>query len=116
MQLIGQLFEVGAFLERKETTVVHKSTDIRTRLLERLGTLTDVKVKDEGRALMDEIKGGDTVLDAVYATPTEGVDALEAVAVAVCTPHTVPNIQTSKKNEGVGVSKNPDTVLDFDKE
>ena len=116
LQLIGQLFEVGAFLERKETTVVHKSTDIRTRLLERLGTLTDVKVKDEGRALMDEIKGGDTVSDAVYATPTEGVDALEAVAVPVCTPHTVLDIQTSNKNEGVGVQKNPDAVLDFDKE
>ena len=116
LQLIGQLFEVGAFLERKETTVVHKSTDIRTRLLERLGTLTDVKVKDEGRALMDEIKGGDTMSDAVYATPTEGVDAQnDAVAVA-CAPHTVPDIQTSNKNDGVGVSKNPDTVLDFDKE
>ena len=116
LQLIGQLFEVGAFLERKETTVVHKSTDIRTRLLERLGTLTDVKVKDEGRALMDEIKGGDTVSDAVYATPTEGVDALEAVAVPVCTPHTIPDIQSLEKNEGVGVQKNPDAVLDFDKE
>ena len=117
LQMIGNLFEVGAFLERKETTVVHKSTDIRTRLLERLGTLTDVNAKmDEGRALMDEIKGGDTVSDAVYATPTEGAPAIEAVAVAVCTPHTVPNIQTSNKNDGVGVSKNPDTVLDFDKE
>ena len=116
LQLIGQLFEVGAFLERKETTVVHKSTDIRTRLLERLGTLTDVRVKDEGRALMDEIKGGAHVLDDVYETPTEGVDALEAVAVPACAPHTVPDIQTSNKNKGVGVSKNPDAVLDFDKE
>jgi hypothetical protein len=116
LQLIGQLFEVGAFLERKETTVVHKSTDIRTRLLERLGTLTDVKVKDEGRALMDEIKGGDTVSDAVYETPTEGAPAIEAVAVPVCTPHTVSDIQSLEKNDGVGVSKNPDTVLDFDKE
>lgn len=117
LQMIGNLFEVGAFLERKETTVVHKSTDIRTRLLERLGTLTDVNAKmDEGRALMDEIKGGDTVSDAVYATPTEGAPAQnDAVAVA-CAPHTVPNIQSPSKNDGVGVSKNPDTVLDFDKE
>ena len=36
LQLIGQLFEVGAFLERKETTVIHKSSDIRARLLDRL--------------------------------------------------------------------------------
>ena len=116
LQLIGQLFEVGAFLERKETTVVHKSTDIRTRLLERLGTLTDVRVKDEGRALMDEIKGGAHVLDDVYETPTEGVDALEAVPAPACAPHTVLDIQTSTKKEWGGVSKNPDAVLDFDKE
>ena len=116
LQLIGQLFEVGAFLERKETTVVHKSTDIRTRLLERLGTLTDVKVKDEGRALMDEIKGGDTVSDAVYETPTEGAPAQEAVAVAVCTPHTVPNIQTSNKNDGGPTLTADSVVKDFDKE
>ena len=116
LQLIGQLFEVGAFLERKETTVVHKSTDIRTRLLERLGTLTDVKVKDEGRALMDEIKGGDTVDDDGSSRPTAPVPAQnDAVAVA-CAPHTVPDIQTPEKNKGVGVLKNPDTVLDFDKE
>ena len=123
LQLIGQLFEVGAFLERKETTVVHKSTDIRTRLLERLGTLTDVKVKDEGRALMDEIKGGDTVLDAVYETPTEGAPAQEAVAVAVCTPHTVPDIQTLasdiqsiEKNDGGPTLTADSVVKDFDRE
>ena len=116
LQLIGQLFEVGAFLERKETTVVHKSTDIRTRLLERLGTLTDVKVKDEGRALMDEIKGGDTVSDAVYETPTEGAPALEAVAVPVCTPHTVPDIQSLEKNDGGPTLTADSVVKDFDRE
>ena len=116
LQLIGQLFEVGAFLERKETTVIHKSTDIRTRLLERLGTLTDVKVKDEGLALMDEIKGGAIVSDAVYATPTEGAPAQEAVAVAVCTPHTIPNIQTSNKNDGGPTLTTDSVVEDFDRE
>ena len=116
LQMIGNLFEVGAFLERKEITTVRKSTDIRSRLLERLGTLTDVKVKDDGLTLMDEIKGGATVSDAVYATPTEGAPAIEAVAVAVCTPHTVSDIQSPNKNTGGGVLKNPDAVLDFDKE
>ena len=116
LQLIGQLFEVGAFLERKETTVVHKSTDIRTRLLERLGTLTDVKVKDEGRALMDEIKGGETVSDAVYETPTEGAPAQEAVAVAVCTPHTVPDIRSIEKNDGGPTLTADSVVKDFDRE
>lgn len=123
LQLIGQLFEVGAFLERKETTIVHKSTDIRTRLLERLGTLTDVKVKDDGLALMDEIKGGAIVSDAVYATPTEGAPAQEAVAVAVCTPHTISdiqslasNIQSPSKNDGGPTLTADSVVKDFDRE
>jgi hypothetical protein len=116
LQMIGNLFEVGAFLERKEITTVRKSTDIRSRLLERLGTLTDVSVKDDGLTLMDEIKGGETASDAVYATPTEGAPAIEAVAVAVCTPHTIPDIQSPIKNEGGGALTDVNVVHDFDKE
>ena len=115
LQLIGNLFEVGAFLERKEITTVRKSADIRTRLLERLGTLTDVNVKDDGLTLMQEIKG-DGVLDASARAPTGGVDALEAVAAPVCAPHTVPDIQSPSKKEGVPLAENADVVSDFDKE
>jgi hypothetical protein len=113
LQLIGNLFEVGAFLERKESTIIHKSSDIRTRLLERLGTTI---VIDDGLTLMDEIKGGAPVLDDGSSAPTAPVPALEAVAVPACAPHTVLDIQTSTKKEWGGVSKNPDAVLDFDKE
>jgi hypothetical protein len=122
LQMIGNLFEVGAFLERKEVTTVRKSADIRTRLLERLGTLTDVNVKDDGLTLMQEIKG-DGVLDASARAPTAPVPPQEAVAAHVCTPHTIPDIQSlgsdiqsPNKSEGVGVSKSSDQVLDFDKE
>jgi hypothetical protein len=116
LQMIGNLFEVGAFLERKEITTVRKSTDIRSRLLERLGTLTDVNVKDDGLTLMDEIKGGAHVLEVLDATPTAPVPAHEAVAVAVCTPHTVPDIQSPIKNEGGGALTDVNVVHDFDKE
>jgi hypothetical protein len=116
LQLIGQLFEVGAFLERKETTVVHKSTDIRTRLLERLGTLTDVRVKDDGLTLMDEIKRGAPVDDEGYSRPTAPVPAQnDAVAVA-CAPHTVSDIQSSNKNDGGPTLTAGSVVNDFDRE
>ena len=121
LQMIGNLFEVGAFLERKEVTTIRTSIDIRTRLLERLGTLTDVKVKDDGLTLMQEIRG-DGVSDAPVLAPTPPVPALEAVPAPVCAPHTVPNIQTLEPSiqrsnkKGWGVQKNPDTVLDFDEE
>jgi hypothetical protein len=112
LQMIGNLFEVGAFLERKEITTVRTSIDIRTRLLERLGTLTDVNVKDDGLTLMQEIRG-DGVSDVPARAPTPPVPALEAAPAPVCAPHTIPNIQSPEKNSG-GVVKNPEVVNGFD--
>lgn len=115
LQLIGQLFEVGAFLERKETTVVHKSSDIRTRLLERLGTVTDAKPKDDALTLLEEIRG-DGSSKAPAGAPTDGVDALADGHAPACAPHTIPDIQTLQKSEGVPPSENAEVVHDFDKQ
>jgi hypothetical protein len=115
LQLIGQLFEVGAFLERKETTVVHKSSDIRTRLLERLGSVTDAKPKDDALTLLEEIRG-DAVADAPAGAPTAPVGAHADGRVAVSTLHTIPDIQTLPKKKGGTPSEITDVVSDFDKE
>ena len=116
LQLIGQLFEVGAFLERKETTIVHKSSDIRTRLLERLGKASDVTAKqDDGLTLLEEIRGDGSANASLHA-PTGGVGAPAGGVHAHDLTHTVSDIQTLEKKEGGGVQKNPDIVLDFDKE
>lgn len=115
LQLIGQLFEVGAFLERKETTVVHKSSDIRTRLLERLGTVTDAKPKDDALTLLEEIKG-DGSSKAPAGAPTAPVPPQEGGHAPACAPHTVPHIQTLQKSEGVPPSENAEVVHDFDKQ
>ena len=113
LQLIGQLFEVGAFLERKETTVVHKSTDIRTRLLERLGAVSDVQAKpDDALTLLEEIRG--TGLEnRPDGDPTAGVAEPAAVCAAPDLTHTVPLTRSLPSGGG---TKNPDAVLDFDKE
>jgi hypothetical protein len=116
LQLIGQLFEVGAFLERKESVIIHKSSDIRTRLLERLGKVTDVKAKqDEGLTLLQEIRG-DGLVDVPVDAPTAGVGAPAGVAHGGAHIHTVPDIQTLEKKEGVPPTNSSDTVVDFDKE
>lgn len=116
LQLIGQLFEVGAFLERKETTVVHKSSDIRTRLLERLGKATDVEAKqDDALTLLQEIKGS-AIANVPVDAPTAPVPPHEGVVHTGDLTHTVPDIQTLEKSKGVPHAKNPDQVLDFDKE
>ena len=121
LQLIGQLFEVGAFLERKETTVVHKSSDIRTRLLERLGKVTDVDAKQsDALTLLEEIRGDGTA-KASSGAPTAPVVAPDGVVHGHDLTHTVPDIQSSKsdvspKKFGGGTpSQNPEVVHDFDK-
>jgi hypothetical protein len=126
LQLIGQLFEVGAFLERKETTIVHKSSDIRTRLLERLGKATDVTAKqDDGLTLLQEIRG-DGLANAPPDAPTDGVGAPAGGVHTRDLTHTVSDIQSldssvsliqsPNKNSGGGAQNSSDTVLDFDKE
>jgi hypothetical protein len=123
LQLIGNLFEVGAFLERKESTIIHKSSDIRTRLLQRLGKVTDVTAKqDDGLTLLQEIRG-DGLADVPVGAPTAGVDAPAGGVHMGGHIHTVSDIQSlgsdiqsPNKNEGGGVQKSPDQVLDFDKE
>ena len=56
LRLIGQLFEVGAFLERKEITTISRPQDIRARLIATLKDVTDIDIKeDDGKALLDEI-------------------------------------------------------------
>jgi hypothetical protein len=121
LQLIGNLFEVGAFLERKESVIVHKSSDIRTRLLERLGKVTDVKTKDDALTLLEEIRG-DGLADAPAGAPTAPVGAIEDARVAVSTLHTVSDIQSldldiqSLEKTVVPPSEITDVVSDFNKE
>lgn len=58
LKLLGSLFEVGAFVERKEVTTVSRSGDIRQRILETLKDVTDVTTIDSGLDLLEEIKAG----------------------------------------------------------
>jgi hypothetical protein len=110
LKLLGSLFEVGAFVERKEITTVNRSEDIRTRLLSRLKTITvdaDVKV-DDALDLLAEIRTAKTPAldnDAVYADPTEGASPLSGVAEPACPPHTIPLKRSELETE----------INDFDK-
>ncbi len=126
LQLIGQLFEVGAFLERKESVIIHKSADIRARLLDRLqARAPSAGPASDALELLEEIKGGSTS-DAASGAPT-GPGAPPAGPLAPgALSHTisdiqsldsgVSDIQTLEKKEGVPPKKSSDTVLDFDKE
>ena len=116
LQLIGNLFEVGAFLERKESTVIHKSADIRARLLDRL----QARAPSAGPAadaldLLEEIRGPASSEAASGAPTAPGAPPAGPPAPRALS-HTVSDIQTINFSKGVGVQKNPDKVLDFNKE
>lgn len=46
LKLLGSVAEIGLFVDRKETLVVHKSDDIRQRLLDQLKTVINDKAED----------------------------------------------------------------------
>jgi hypothetical protein len=115
LQLIGNLFEVGAFLEQKQTTVIHKSADIRARLLDRL----QARAPSAGPAadaldLLSEIRAGGTSEAASGAPTAPGAPPAGPRAPGALS-HTVSDIQTLEKNDGGVVSKNSEPILDFDK-
>jgi hypothetical protein len=114
LQLIGNLFEVGAFMERKETTVVHKSADIRARLLERLKDRPAAAASDVVD-LLSEIKTPPALLGAA-ADPTPPGDPQEGPPAHGAHTHTVSLIQSSSKKDGVPPSEIVDVVIDFNKE
>jgi hypothetical protein len=62
LKLLGSLFEVGAFVERKEITTINKASDIRARLLQVLGNQAqDIEPKtidDSGTSLLEELAAG----------------------------------------------------------
>jgi hypothetical protein len=102
LKLLGSLFEVGAFIERKEITTINKSGDIRARLLSVLGShAIDVDVKpvnDDGASLLAELSGpGPAKIQPADPGPT-GTPANGQVPEGLYT-HTIPDIQSPEEND-----------------
>ena len=124
LKLLGSLYDVGAFIERKEITTVNRSEDIRTRLLSRLQGITvdaDVKV-DDALDLLAEIREGRGSDDGAAAAPTGGAPADMGVAGGGYGSHTIPlNQSQSELNQSQPEQGHPSTltdgevVLDFDR-
>ena len=114
LKLLGSLYDVGAFVERKEITTVNRSADIRTRLLSRLQTITvdaDI-VADDALDLLAEIRTA-KVNDG--ADPTEGAPPLSGLLGPADPPHTIPLKRSEQKwGEGSTLTE-PEILDDFDK-
>ena len=120
LKLLGSLYDVGAFVERKEITTVNRSADIRTRLLSRLQTITvdaDVKV-DDALDLLAEIRTGkaDAVVnDGAGADPTAGVPPLSGLLGPADPTHTIPHKRSDPKWGDPSTLTESEIVDDFDK-
>lgn len=90
LKLLGSLFEVGAFVERKEVTTVSRSGDIRARILETLKDVTDVQANDAGLDLLEELAQART--PAAAAAEEAGISGEATAADPTAPPpgHTGP--------------------------
>ncbi len=118
LKLLGSLFEVGAFVERKEITTVNRSEDIRTRLLSRLQTITvDADVKaDDALDLLAEIRSGKALVDdGQPAAPTAGASPRLGMADGAAGSHTIPLKRSEPKQGDPLTLPESEIVDDFDK-
>ena len=106
LELLGKVTEVGAFTERKETTITHQSGDLKAKLMEQLKTVIDITpnqldcTQDDADSLLAELQGeanlvdGDgenlAEMDDTHRTPTTLIkrDGAEEYT------HTIPHIQS----------------------
>ena len=122
LKLLGSLYDVGAFVERKEITTINRSGDIRARLLSRLQTITvDADVRaDDALDLLAEIRNGrESPDDGAAETPTEGAPADMAVAGGGYGSHTIPLNQSQSESQPEqghpSTLTDGEVVLDFDR-
>lgn len=86
LKLLGSVAEIGLFVDRKETLVIHKSDDVKARLLDQLRTITGqaTEVQDDADSLLAEIQ------KPIDADPTHPVPPIDAVASGHDCIHTIP--------------------------
>jgi len=111
LKLLGSVAEIGLFVDRKETLVVHQSSDIRAKLLEQLrtitGQVTDVTPADDADSLLAEIQSAKTP-DADPTVPVPPVsDAcdvgnyIHTIPLEISNPDSIPlEIPVENPNSG----------------
>lgn len=121
LELLGKVAEVGAFIDRKETTVINHSTDIRARLMAQLKTITAGSVTDvtdsEADSLLDEIRQGAPLENPQDEDPTEGAPPETATQLQDTYTHSIPLTQSqSQTNVSDHSVKSDSQAVDFAQE
>jgi len=109
LKLLGSVAEIGLFVDRKETLVVHQSSDIRAKLIEQLrtitGQVTDITPADDAESLLAEINSA----KSPEADPTHSPPPVSDVACVGVHIHTIPLEIPSENSIPLEIS-NPDSI------
>jgi hypothetical protein len=106
LELLGKVSEVGAFMERKETKVIHESSKIREKLLDQIKTIINIDAKvidsDDADELLREIAGSRNDLadenESQSADPTTPRPPIFDHAEGGSPIHSTPHIQSAQKS------------------
>jgi len=99
LELLGKVAEVGAFVDRKETKVIHESSKIKERILTKLKDYVDVNDKS-ATGLLEELRAR---VKAEPEDPTRGAPPEMGVHDTQSYTHSIPlkqSIENSEENQG----------------
>lgn len=103
LELMGKLYEVGAFEERKTTTIVHESAKVKERLLSQLksvinGDIKEVETRDDGEDLLAELRTdppGESGIEAATTPPPALTGPSVGQSYTHINPHTESDSQSA---------------------
>lgn len=102
LKLLGSVAEIGLFVDRKETLVVHQSSDIRAKLIEQLRTITGqvTDVTDDADSLLDEIKKSPdpTVPVPPVSDVCDAGELIHTIPLKISNPESIPLEQLSENS------------------
>ena len=126
LELLGKVAGVDVFMERKETTVIHQSGEIKARLLNQLKTIIDVdsrEVSEGAESLMRELTapqqqdGFSAATDQAPGDPTAGAGPQTGPSEPVLYTHTIPHNQSDSESTESAPCKDTDSQdVDFTEE
>jgi hypothetical protein len=106
LELLGRVAEIGVFLDRKETKVIHESSKIKEKLLDQLKTIINIDAKeinsDDADELLREISGSRENLavenESQSSDPTTTRPPIFDHAEGGSPIHSTPHIQSAQKS------------------
>jgi hypothetical protein len=118
LELMGKLYEVGAFEERKTTTIVHESAKVKERLLSQLKSvmngnyISEIQI-DEGDELLSELRT-DPPGEGGIEQPTTPPPAQSGPVAGQPYIHTIPHNESASQTTMLVTTSSKSSSQDVD--